>query len=198
MQIFYKAHGMRIFFLVLYYFVARYLPRSNSIYAFGSKQIRYWICKRLFAKCGKNVNIEHGADFGSGRYIEIGDNSGIGVNCVVGRAIIGKNVMMGPDVVFVTRSHNFLDVDKPMRWAGHLESEPIIIGDDVWIGTRSIILPARKIGTGVVIGAGSVVTKDVPDYAIAAGNPARVIKYRVLPEQGRQEPFGSSSRDINL
>ena len=56
--------------------------------------------------------------------------------------------------------------------------EPVYIGDDVWIGARVIILPGRKIGEGVIIGAGAVVTKDVPDYAVVGGNPAKVIKFR--------------------
>lgn len=56
--------------------------------------------------------------------------------------------------------------------------EPVVIGDDVWIGTRVIILPGVKIGNGVIIAAGAVVTKDIPDYAVAGGVPAKVIKYR--------------------
>ncbi len=56
--------------------------------------------------------------------------------------------------------------------------EPVVIGDDVWIGTRVIILPGVKIGNGVIFADGAVVTKDIPDYAVAGGVPAKVIKYR--------------------
>jgi len=135
---------IRIFWYLLYYGFARHLPVSYKPYACGAKTIRYWICKHLFAKCGKNVNIEHGAEFGSGRQIEIGDNSGIGVNCFVGRAIIGRDVMMGPDVVFLSENHKFDDITIPMYRQGHIPTEPIVIGDDVWIGTRAIILPPRS------------------------------------------------------
>lgn len=166
------------FCYILYYFFARHLPTSYLPYAFGAKKIRYLICKSMFKKCGKNVNIEHGADIGTGRHIEIGDNSGIGVNCVVKKAIIGKDVMMGPDVVFITANHNFEDTSIPMRGTGHAPAEIIQISDDVWLGTRVIILPGIKIGKGAIIGAGSVVTKDVPDYAIVGGNPARIIRNR--------------------
>lgn len=61
---------------------------------------------------------------------------------------------------------------------GFQEEKPVYIGNDVWIGSRVTILPEVKIGNGCVIGAGAIVTKDVPDYAIVGGNPARVIRYR--------------------
>lgn len=169
---------MRILWYVFFNFFAKHLPVSYKPYALGSKWIRYFICKHLFAKCGKNVNVEHGAEIGSGKRIEIGDNSGIGINCVVQSAIIGKNVMMGSDVVFIHANHKFDNPNCLMRGSGHIDVGPVIVGDDVWIGTRSIILPGRKIGNGSIIGAGSVVTKDVPDYAIVAGNPAKIIRYR--------------------
>ena len=163
---------------ILYYFFARHLPVSYTPYACGAKQIRYWICRHLFAKCGKNVNVEHGADIGTGRHTEIGDNSGIGVNCVVKRAKIGNNVMMGPDVVFINQNHRFDNPDMPLQEQGYVEFGPIQVGDNTWIGTRVIVLPGRKIGKCAIIGAGAVVTKDVPDYAIVGGNPARIIRMR--------------------
>lgn len=169
---------VRVFFYVLYYAFARHLPCSTQPYAFGAKRLRYWICRRLFACCGKNVNVEHGAFIGGGRHIRIGDNSGIGVNCVVNRASIGKNVMMGRDVVFITQNHAFDDPDLPLQEQGYTETEPVVVGDNTWIGTRCIILPGRKIGKCAIIGAGAVVSRDVPDYAIVCGNPARVVRYR--------------------
>ena len=61
---------------------------------------------------------------------------------------------------------------------GYYEEKPIVIGDDVWIGGHVIVLPGVHIGTGAIVGAGAVVTKDVPDYAVVGGNPARIIKSR--------------------
>jgi len=162
----------------LFYFFARHLPVSYRPYALFSKQIRYWICKGMLKQCGRNVNIEHGADIGTGKGIIIGDNSGIGVNCTVKRAIIGKNVMMGPSVVFIGSNHAFSDPEKPLQEQGSVECPPIEVGDNVWIGTNVIVLPGRKIGKSSIVGAGAVVTKDVPEYAIVAGNPAKVIRYR--------------------
>ena len=90
---------------------------------------------------------------------------------------IGENVMMGPDVTILSQTHNIERTDIPMGKQGMREAE-VSIGNDVWIGMRSIIMPGVKIGDGAVIGAGAVVTKDVPDYAIVGGVPARIIKYR--------------------
>lgn len=95
---------------------------------------------------------------------------------------IGDNVMMGPEVTILTHTHRIDRTDIPMGKQGSMVSE-VIIGDDVWIGMRAIILPGVRIGSGVVIGAGAVVTKDVPDYAVVGGVPARVIRYRKSKEQ---------------
>jgi maltose O-acetyltransferase len=127
-----------------------------------------------------NVHImTDGAYFGSGRLIEIGDNSGIGVDCRVPHNIrIGNDVMMGPDVLIFRRNHSFDDVDIPMRLQGYKDTLPVVIEDDVWLGARVIILPGIRIGKGAIIGAGAVVTKDVPPYAVCAGNPATVKRFR--------------------
>lgn len=90
---------------------------------------------------------------------------------------IGDNVMMGPEVTILTHTHRIDRTDIPMGQQGSMVSE-VVIGDDVWIGMRAIILPGVRIGSGAVIGAGAVVTKDVPDYAVVGGVPARVIRYR--------------------
>ena len=173
-----KLNLSRIFFLILYYGLARHLPRS---YIFGGglgKKIRYVCGKHLFDKCGKDVNIEHGAFIGTGQGIEIGDYSGLGINSRIDPVKIGKYVMMAQDVMIISRNHKFSDLEKPMQLQGFESVEPVIIEDDVWIGAHTIILPGRKIGKGSIVGAGSVVTNDVPAYTIVGGNPAKVIKYR--------------------
>lgn len=135
--------------------------------------------KVLFDYCGSNVNIEKGADFGTGKGISLGDYSGIGVNCKVrGPLTIGKNVMMGPNVNILTHSHNFDRTDIPMcKQGGNFKS--VTIGNDVWIGMNTLILPGVHIGNGVIIGAGAVVTKDIPDYVVVGGVPAKIIKNRI-------------------
>jgi maltose O-acetyltransferase len=135
--------------------------------------------KRLFRYCGKNVNIEQGANFYTGWEIEVGDHSSLGLNCMIPYDLkVGKDVMMGPYVIIVGENHNYSDLELPMRLQGYTKFPPVRIEDDVWIGARVIILPGLTIGKGAIIGAGAVVTKDVPPYAICGGNPARIIKYR--------------------
>ena len=114
-----------------------------------------------------------------GEDIEIGDRSGIGIDAFIrAEVIIGNDVMMGPGVIIYGRYHNYERTDIPMNEQGMGSYCPIIIEDDVWIGARAIILKGIHVGRGVIIGAGAVVTKDVPPFSIVAGNPARVIRKR--------------------
>lgn len=164
--------------ILLYYSFARFLPASGSFGKMG-KRVRAILVRNIFKEVGRNVNIERGVYFGSGYDIKIGDNSGIGINCKIhGTVIIGNDVMMAPEVIFYTRNHIVDAIDIPMRLQGASESKPVTVKDDVWIGTRAMILPGVVIGRGAIIGAGAVVTKNVPDYAIVGGVPAKVIKYR--------------------
>ena len=169
---------MNKIYLALYYGFARHLPVSSSKGTLWCRKLRRRVVSHIFDFCGKEVNVEKGAFFGDGKRISIGEGSGIGVNCNVhGPLTMGCNVMMGPDVTILTHSHIFDNTDIPMNKQGTI-IKPVSIGDDVWIGMRSIIMPGVKIGNGVIIGAGAIVTKDVPDYAVVAGVPAKVIKYR--------------------
>ena len=86
--------------------------------------------------------------------------------------------MMGEACHIYTRNHKTDRTDIPMCRQGFDGYKPVVISDDVWIGARVTILPGAKIGTGVIIGSGAVVTGEIPDYAVAGGVPARVIKYR--------------------
>ena len=172
---------MKRLYYFLYYHFAIHLPESYSC-PFGklSMQIRYQLCKRIFKTCGEGVNIEHGANFGRGDRIEIGDNSGLGINCVVPNgAIIGKNVMMGPNCFIVSVNHRYDDVNIPMNQQGVTSSMPVIIEDDVWIGRDVTIMRGRHIKKGSVIAACTVLTKDFPEYSVVGGNPSRVIKNRL-------------------
>ena len=167
--------------LFLYLVFLKHLPATDNRYIFSKliRKIRSSVALYLFDSCGSNINIEKDADFGSGQGISIGDNSGLGINCRVrGPLTIGNDVMMGPDVVIMTNSHNFDRIDIPMNVQGSAIPKKVIIGNDVWIGTRVIILPGVTIGNGAIIGAGAVVTKDIPDMAIVGGCPAKIIRYR--------------------
>ncbi len=151
--------------------------------------MRRWICRRLFLECGENVNVEVGAEFGDGSQVRIGDSSGLGVACRIhGPVVIGRDVMMGPEVMVFHRNHNATSTDKPMRLQAYGPERTLYICDDVWLGARAVILPqCGRVGRGAVVGAGSVVTHDVPDYAVVAGNPARVFRQRPLTHEPRGE-----------
>lgn len=168
----------KYFFLILYRSFAQYLPSSAR--SKFSKKIRYNCCKHIFKRIGKNVNIERRAFFCKGFKIEIGDNSGIGINCYVPEdIIIGKNVMMGPNVYFFGgTTHKFDRIDIPMNKQGRVKCKQVIVEDDVWIGRNAIINQGRKIAKGSIIAAGAVVTKDFPEYSIIGGNPANIIRLR--------------------
>ena len=171
---------MKYIHLLLYIFIYKNLPATNSDFP-GRKiirRLRSSVGYFLFDKCGKNVNIEKGADFGKGNGIKIGNNSGLGVNSTVrGPLIIGNDVMMGPEVVILTTNHRHDSLKTPMCRQGYI-TKATTIGNDVWIGQRVMIMPGVNIGNGVIIGAGAVVTKDVPDFAVVGGVPAKILKYR--------------------
>lgn len=134
--------------------------------------------------CGQDVNVEHGAWFGSGKGVSLGDRSDIGMDAlVIGPVQIGADVMMGPRCILLASNHETSSVDVPMNQQGFRDDQPIIIEDDVWIGAGSVILPGRRIGTGSIVGAGSVVVTDVPPWTVVAGNPARVVKHRRTGDQ---------------
>lgn len=168
---------MKKILLHLYNISAKHLPLSNSKLNFGQKQIRYWFAKHIVKSIGTNVNIEKGASLNY--TLEIGNNSGVGVRCEInGELHIGNNVLIAPDCIFYTQNHEFRDASKLIISQGYSNPSPIIIEDDVWIGRKVIVLPGVHIGKGAVIGAGAVVAKDIPAYAIAVGNPVQIKGYR--------------------
>lgn len=109
--------------------------------------------------------------------IRIGNNFYANVGChFLGQIDVGNDVHVGPQTVIWGRDHGTAK-DRLIREQARIKA-PIAIGDDVWIGAHCTILKGVTIGRGAVIGAGSVVTRDVPEYAVAVGNPARVLRYR--------------------
>jgi len=119
------------------------------------------------------VIVKKNAYFGKGTGISIGDNSQIGERSQIGAYTrIGRDVIMAPDVIIWTMGHAFDRTDIPINQQGATEIQPVTIGDDVWIGQRAIIKPGVTVGNHAIIGAGSIVTKDVPEWAIVAGNRA--------------------------
>jgi len=115
-------------------------------------------------------------------YGDIAGNLTIGHRCFISRDVvvdatakvsIGNGVVMGPEVCFLTATH---EIDAPGQRAGALRSAPITIGDGVWIGARVTILPGVTVGPGAILGAAALVTQDVPANVVAVGVPAHVVR----------------------
>lgn len=134
------------------------------------------IAHKMFGALGDNAWINPPFYCDYGKKIYVGDCFNANYNCVildVGRVDIGNNVFFAPNVSIYTAGH---PVHPVARGTMYEYGIPVKIGNDVWIGGNSVVLPGVTIGDGTVIGAGSVVTKDIPSGVIAAGNPCRVIR----------------------
>ena len=141
------------------------------------------ILRKLFRQVGERVWIEPDFRCEFGNNITIGNDVYINFGCVIldcGQVTIGDNTLIGPNVGIYNANH-VLDAEE--RVAGGLIPNDIHIGRRVWIGGNAILLPGVTIGDDTVIGAGSVVTRDIPSGVVAAGNPCRVL--REITEKGK-------------
>ena len=166
--------------LAVYYAVAYSLPSPPFPFSSLGHRLRSYLAKRIFLESGSNFIIGSSVNFGDGRSIKIGSNSNIGRGGWISNdTVIGDHVMMGTDIMIMSYNHETSDTSTPMNQQGYTSRKPVTIGNDVWIGSRAIILSGVRIGKGSIIGAGSVVTKDVPEYSVVAGNPAKVKRSRL-------------------
>ena len=143
----------------------------------GEVKKREELMKKMFAKCGDNCYIQPPfyANW-SGHHISMGKNVYANFNLTVvddGDVFIGDYVMIGPNVTIVTAAH---PIKPDLRRRGIQFNRPVHIENNVWIGAGAIILPGVTIGENSVIGAGSIVTKDIPANVVAVGNPCRVMR----------------------
>jgi acetyltransferase-like isoleucine patch superfamily enzyme len=146
--------------------------------------IRHILYKLLLKNLGSDTYIDYNTYFRYSRRIVIGNNTVINRGCkffgsYFNKSVtieIGNNVAIAPFCCFYSAGHDYEYIYLPDTAAS------IIIKDNVWIGGKSIILPGVTIGEGSVIGAGSVVTKDILPWSIAVGNPAKVIKSRKIKQ----------------
>lgn len=144
------------------------------------------LCKNG-VKIGNNFSLGHnsmvectGVIRELGDQLIIGDNVGIAANAFIsvrGKVKIGSNTIFGPSVKLFSENHIFSDLNTPIYLQGATR-KGISIGEDCWIGSNVTVLDGVHIGNKVVIAAGAVVNRDIPDYAIAGGIPARILKIR--------------------
>lgn len=165
--------------LLAYYSFASILPGSPLPGARLGGWLRQFLARRIFKHVGQDVKIAKGVYFGSGKNVEIGSYSSLNTRCWLSNdVVIGENVMTGPEVMMISSSHNFDRHDVSMREQGAPPNRPVVIGNDVWIGARCILLPGVHIGDHCIVAAGSVVTKSTEPWSIVGGNPARIIRMR--------------------
>lgn len=176
------------------------LENKKKIYEFNrcgpeEMQRSQELLKQILGKTGENVWIEAPFHCDYGYNIEVGENFFANYNLVildVGKVKIGKNVQFAPNVAIYTAGH---PVHPDSRNSGYEYGIDITIGDNVWLGGNTVVMPGVHIGNNVVIGGGSVVTKDIPDDVIAVGNPCRVI--RKITEADRKYYFKDREFDVD-
>jgi acetyltransferase-like isoleucine patch superfamily enzyme len=169
-----KTRKYEIFVWLFYTYVLRKIP-----YSFGVK-LRNGYARKTLKSFGKYSTISTNVRLLSPSRITIGSNVGIARDVTLdgrGDIEIGDFTIIGFESVLLTSTHNYSNRGVPIAKQG-MYSKPVKIGRDCWIDARVMVLPGIEIGDGCIIGANSVVTKNIPQYCIAAGVPARVIKER--------------------
>ncbi len=169
---------------------AKALCRDYNLLHPGEMDAQREIMRKLLGCAGDNFYILQPFFCDLGYNIFIGDNFFANHNLVIldtDKVTFGNNVFIGPNCGFYAAEH---PIDAARRNAGIFLSRPISVGDDVWFGGQVAVIPGVNIGSNVVIGAGSVVTRDIPSDVVAAGNPCRVL--RKITEADKARPDSAS------
>lgn len=170
---------MQAMTLVIYYAFLRFLPSSRVTSVFSNMRVWYFQNVLKIMKNGGNPSmIGYNVYIANGKRISFGSGCRINENVYIESARIGNDVLIAPNVSILSRQHEFSNLNIPISLQGYRKEQPITIGDGVWLGRNVIILAGVKIGNGAIVGAGSVVTKDVNDYEIVGGAPAKFIRSR--------------------
>lgn len=169
--------------LIAQYHKARKLFQEYNSIASKAIERREEILTELIKEKGKGVWIEAPFFCDYGEHISIGENTFVNANCFFldnNTISIGKNGLIGPYVQIYTANHPLKASERIIsneKGTSYLtNSKPVKIGDNVWIGGNTVIMPGILIGDNVTIGAGSVVTKNIPDNMLALGNPCKLVK----------------------
>jgi maltose O-acetyltransferase len=167
---------LRKIFFFIYVVFFKNTPEDYRPYALFFPALRAFLVRNYLKSCGKKLRVKTGA--------EISPNSSVGYDSELGtrsmiqaNVTIGDHVIMGPDIKIYSRNHKDDRLDIPIQKQGkhYLSTQ---IGNDVWIGANAIITAGVKVGNHVIIAAGAVVTKDVADYSVVGGVPAKVLRMR--------------------
>ncbi len=165
--------------LIIYYVIIQNLPHSRFLKI--SNTIRIWYLSKVLKimPYDKNSKFEYKIYISDARQINLGSFVRINENTFFqGNVNIGNHVMIAPNVSVYSKTHKYDDLNTPMVLSGETPTKTVVIEDDVWIGINTVILPGIRIGKGAIVGANSVVTKNVEPYSIVGGVPAKFIRKR--------------------
>ena len=180
---------LRVAAYAFYYGVAYRLPENHWAGGWLWNAIRVACARQLLRECGKDVHIDRRVNFGVGDKLSLKDHSGIGQDSrLIGDITFGEHVATGFGVVVTAYDRNLSRTDIPMVQQHIGFDAPVVISRDCVLFAQSVVLPGVTIGEGSIVGAGAVVAKDVPAYAVVGGNPARVVKWRKPPTDGHLKP----------
>lgn len=171
-----RWNATKVLCYLFYITVAKHLPDGLGFIGSISNRVRRVVCKPLLRATEGKFTIDSRVDFGNGHLLIMKDHANLGKGANIsgkGLVTVGRHVMMGYECFIITQNHKYLEEG----FDGY-DIRDVIIDDYAWIGHRVTILPGVRIGKHAIVGAGAVVTKNVPDYAIVGGNPARIIKFR--------------------
>jgi maltose O-acetyltransferase len=169
-------HSIR---LLIYYGFLNILPSPRFGSFFSVLRVLYY--QKIFKIMdvgGEKSLISNNVYIANAKRIKFGTGCRLNENIYIESAVIGNDVLIAPGAVILSRMHEFKDLDIPISLQGYKAEKPVIVSDGVWLGRNSIVMPGISIGAGAIVGAGSVVTKDVPANAIVGGVPAKLIRYR--------------------
>ena len=165
--------------LAIYYVIIQNLPHSRFWKA--SNWVRIWYLSKILKimSYDQNSKFEYKIYISDAKHIKLGSFVRINENTFLqGEVKIGNYVMIAPNVSVYSKTHRHHDISTPMVLSGETQTKTVVIEDNVWIGINAVILPGIRIGQGAIVGANSVVTKDVEPFSIVGGVPAKIIRKR--------------------
>ena len=165
-----------------------HLARVLNAHAYGHvEQVGALTAGRGLAMA-PSVSLRNAARISMGTEVHVGERCALWAGESHGRIVLGDHALLGPEVLITTSTYGLQwGTGVPMMHQEKAELD-VVVGDDVWLGAKVVVLPGARIGDGAVVGAGSVVTKDLPAGCIAAGTPARVVAWRPGLPEGMRSP----------
>lgn len=186
---------LRIICYIGYYFFAYHLPENQWVGGKIWNAIRVFFARGLLRQCGKNVHIDRRINFGKGDLLTLKDNSGVGANCkLIGDITFEAHSATSFNCFITAYGRQMGRTDVHIAYQGKVPDEPVVLGEGAVLFANVTLLPGVHLGEGSVTGAGAVVSKGVPAYCVAAGNPARIVKWRKAPGP---EAFGPGMTPVD-